>query len=476
MPVAVGAGSRRSARAVAVVAFLVLLLAPAHRARAQDPVSPVPRRPLGRDVPVYFPSPGDQERREAPVLQNPTGALTLGEAVALALLHNPGLAGFAWEMRAREARMIQAGRPPNPVLSTMVQDLGGNTGFTGVADPIQAQTTIELGQLVERGGKRAARQRLAAAGRDLAGWDYETARIDVLTEVSRTFTDVLAAQETVALTEETSRLVQQVLQSVSARVEAGVVSPIEATRATVAVAAVRIESARARRVLDGSRARLALLWGSATPAFTGVVGNLKTDPAPLPPMTDLLTRLEQSPELARWAAEISQREAAFGVERSKRAMDVEVVGGYRRYHEIDSHAFVIGASIPLPLFDRNRGGIDEARIRLAKAHEERRAVQARVAAALADAYAALAGAHDEVTALRSAVLPGSQETFDAVTEGYRLGKFGYLDVLDAQRTLIAAGSQYLRALSAYYKAVADVERLIGAPLTGSTGLPTIARE
>lgn len=476
MPVAIGAGSRRSARTVAVVVWFAFLLAPAQRVDAQDPASPVPKRPLGGDVPVYQPSPGDAERRQAPSFQNPTGPVTLREAVALALLHNPGLASFGWEIRAREARILQAGRLPNPVVTMTIQDLGGNTGLTGVADPIQSQTTIELGQLIELGGKRAARQRLAAAGRDLAGWDYEAARIDVLTEVSRTFIDVLAAQETVALAEETTRVVEQVRQSVGARVEAGVVSPIEETKAAVAVAAVRIESARARRVLDVSRARLALLWGSPMPAFTGVTGNLKSDPAPLPPMTDLLTRLEQNPERARWAAEITQREAAFAVERSKRAMDVEVVGGYRRYHEIDSHAFVIGASIPLPLFDRNRGGIEEARIRLAKAHEERRAVQARVAAALADAYAALASAHDEVTMLRTAVIPGAQETFDAVSEGYRLGKFGYLDVLDAQRTLIAAGSQHLRALSDYQKAVANVERLIGAPLTGSTALPTIARE
>jgi len=74
------------------------------------------------------------------------------------------------------------------------------------------------------------------------------------------------------------------------------------------------------------------------------------------------------------------------------------------------------------------------------------------------------------------VLPGAQQTFDAISEGYRLGRFGFLDVLDAQRTLIDAGSQYLRALSDYYKAVANVERLIGAPLPAPPGPPPNARE
>ena len=62
------------------------------------------------------------------------------------------------------------------------------------------------------------------------------------------------------------------------------------------------------------------------------------------------------------------------------------------------------------------------------------------------------------------MLPGSQQAFEAVSEGYRLGRFSYLDVLEAQRTLIASRVQLHRALSDFHKATATVERLIGAPL------------
>jgi outer membrane protein, heavy metal efflux system len=62
------------------------------------------------------------------------------------------------------------------------------------------------------------------------------------------------------------------------------------------------------------------------------------------------------------------------------------------------------------------------------------------------------------------VLPGAQRAFDAASEGYRQGKFGFLEVLDAQRTLFEARGRYLEALAAYHKAVAEVERLIGEPL------------
>ncbi len=432
---------------------------------------------MGRGVPVYVPASGEPERREAPAFLNPTGAIALREALALALLHNPALATFAWESRALEARMLQAGRLPNPTLDLMAQDFGaGRTPGSNADQPVQPQATIQLSQVIELGGKRTARQQLATLNRDLAAWDYEAARIDVFTEVSRAFTAVLAAQETLALSEEAVGLVTQVQQSVVARVEAGVVSPIEATRASVALASARADRARARRALEASRTRLALVWGSPTAAFSSAAGDLKVEPPPLPAMDVLTAMLDRNPELARWAAEMAQREASLALERSKRVVDVAVSAGYRRYTAVGSNAFVVGASVPLPLFNRNAGGIEEARIRVAKGHEERRAAEARVAGALADAYAALAAAHDEIAIVRTDVLPGAQETFDAVSEGYRLGRFGFLDVLDAQRTVINAGGQHLRALSAYHDAVVHVERLIGAALPGVSSPPSSARE
>lgn len=433
----------------------------------------VPPRALGRDVPVYLPSPTDTGRRARPTFVTPTDSVSLREAVALALLHSPELAAFAWETRAREARVRQASRVPNPVVGVVTEDVGASralSGGVGSVQLVQPQTTIELSQLIELWGKRSARRDLAARTRDLAAWDYEAARLDVLTRTTHAFIDVLAAQEMVALTAQTTQLVEQVQRSVSARVVAGVVSPIEETRADVALATVRLESNRALRLLDASRRRLAAQWGASEAGFPAAEADLMVAPV-LPAITELQTRLTENPDLARWNVEIREREAALSVERSKRLPDVTLSAGHRRFTDLRGTAFVFGGSLPLPVFDRNGGAVLEARSRLSKAYEERRAAEARVSIGLAEAYRALAGAHDEVIALRTTVLPGARQTFDAVSEGYRLGKFGFLDVLDAQRTLIAATGQYLRAFSEYHKAVADVERLIGIPLDEVTNSP-----
>lgn len=470
----------RSATAARIGATLMagLVLAACASARPSAPVSP---RPLGRDIPVYVPPARETSRPVREAFTPPTDSVSLSEAVALALLHSPALASFAWETRAREARVVQAGRLPNPVLGALMEDIGASSpgGTAATPQTVQPQTTLQLSQLIELGGKRTARREFAARTRDLAAWDYEAARIQVLTRVTHDFIDVLAAQEMVTLNARTSQLVTQMQQSVAARVEAGVVSPIEETRANVALALVQVESNRAVRGLEATRRRLATNWGLSNAVFPGGTGNLEVVSA-LPPMTALMTRLSENPDIARWATEILQREAAVSAARATRIPDVTFTAGYRRLSDIQATAFLFGASFPLPLFDNNGGTVREARSMLAKAYEEARAAEAQVSGRLTEAYRTLAVAHDEVGTLRTTVLPGSRETFEAVTEGYRAGKFGFLDVLDAQRTLIAAEGQYLRALADYHKAVADVERLIGAPLTDagnmSTRLQPVARQ
>jgi cobalt-zinc-cadmium efflux system outer membrane protein len=422
-------------------------------------------------MPVYQPPPGDTGRLQAPTVENPTAAISLRDVIALALLQSPELTTFAWETRARESRIVQAGKQPNPVVGVLAEDLElSRLAGHSNSQVVQTQATVQLSQIIELGGKRTARQHLAVLNRELAAWDYETARIEVLTQVTRAFIDVLAAQELVALTTRTTRLLEEVQQSVSTRVTAGVVSPVEQTRAEVALASARVELNRATRLLDASRSRLVAFWGASEPRFLAAVGDLTVRPQP-PSLTELRARITENPDLARWASEIAQRQASLALEQSKRVPDITAIAGYRRFTDADRDALVVGLSIPLPVFDRNEGGIAEAENRLAKASEEQRATQAHVSTALAEAYRVLSSAHQEVLTLQAAVLPGAQQTFAAVSEGYRLGKFGYLDVLDAQRTLISASGQHLRALADYHKAIADVERLTGVPLNARAPRP-----
>ena len=416
---------------------------------AADQVLSVPGPPPVAEEP----EPGFRETLE------PEDELSLRQAVALALLRSPDLAAFAWEVRAREARVIQAGAHPNPELGLLVEELGTNREEISGGE----QTTIQLGLLVELGGKRSARTQVASLERDVAGWDHEINRINLLSLVSHSFIEVLSAQRRVALAEETVRLADQSAGVVSERVKGGKASPVEETKATVVLATARIRLDRTRRELEASRRALSGTWGSTTPHFKAAVGDLDSIP-PVPDLEQLTTLLTQNPELARWATEVSLRRATVDLEKTRRVPDLTMDGGYKHHSAAvgeDADTYLVGISIPLPLFNRNRGGIQAARHRAVKSEEERRSTEVRLGIALAESYNALSSAYSRVTALRDTVLPGAQSAFDAVSEGYRLGRFGLLDVLDSQRTLFEARHEYLRAATDYHKAVVDVEHLIG---------------
>jgi cobalt-zinc-cadmium efflux system outer membrane protein len=97
-------------------------------------------------------------------------------------------------------------------------------------------------------------------------------------------------------------------------------------------------------------------------------------------------------------------------------------------------------------------------------------MEVRLTTGLSTAYQRLASAHAEATILKTQVLPGAQRAFDAANQGFRLGKFGFLSVLDSQRTLFDSKSQYLLALTDYHQAVAEVERLIGERLEAASNI------
>ena len=411
-------------------------------------------RPLGRDLPTFQPS------AEPPEAPTPTDGLTLRQALALALLRNPQLAAFSWQVRAREAETLQAGLLPNPELGIEMENFAGSGSFSGAG---AAETTVTLSQLVELGGKRARRRSAASLEGRLAGWDFEAKRLDVVTDTAKAFIHVLAAQERLSQAEELAGLAERFFGTVSERVEAGKVSPVEQTRAQVPLSEARIARDRARIALNASRKELTALWGEDAPAFERAVGSLE-EIAPVPAEARLAALLEQNPDVARWRTEDQQRSARLALARANAIPDVTLYAGGRNLQETGDNTFVAGLSIPLPVFDRNQGGIAAARAARSQTRQEGRAARNRTRAALAAAYRELSASFGEVQTMKQKILPAATASFEATDLGYREGKFGFLAVLDAQRTLFDVKGRYLEALTAYHQARAEVERLIGAPL------------
>lgn len=386
------------------------------------------------------------------IFQEPAGPLTMAAAIRLALEVNPTIATARREIEATEAQVLQGSLRPNPGFSYSVE----NTGRISRSSAAQVELPIE------RGDKRAARVEAAQRGRDVALSDLGGRQLKVRAEVMAAFFDVLAAQELLALAQDSVGLSRRATDIAAKRVAAGKVSPVEETKARVAEASVRVTLTQAQSELRNARRRLTRLWGNAAPRFSEAQGEVDLLPL-IPERESIDQRLRTSPLLQRAQLELERRKSLVNVEQSKTVQDFTVSVGVRRREESQNEQMMLGFSVPIPLYNRNQGNLLEALRREDKARDELVAIRIALTSDAYQIMERISARRQEAELLRTEVVPGAKSAYEAATIGFENGKFSFLEVLDAQRTFFSAKSQYLTALAAVHRAVTDLEGILGEP-------------
>jgi len=363
----------------------------------------------------------------------------------------PRLALGAAETRAAEGQATQAAARPNPTLGLMVENAAGSGPYK---DFDGAETTLSIEQPLELGGKRAART--AAAQADLAAAQARAAlgQVDFARDLALAYADAEAAQQRLAIARDGVDLARADARAARLLVDNGKEAQVRAVQAEAGLATARADLAAAQAEAETALARLSALTGSPE-TYTAVAGGL-LDAAPAAPPTEPAF----SPAVAAARAERDAAERRIAVERARRTPDLAVSFGVRQFQSDDSTAAVFGVSVPLPLFDRNRGAVvaatanaqvAQARLAMAQAEQDgdRRAASAQVAAA-------------------GQTLEASRQAEGAASEAYRLARIGYdagrlplSELLAARRDLIAARGRAVETKLARVKAFADLARAQG---------------
>ena len=383
--------------------------------------------------------------------------IDLPAAIRLALAQ-PGLRATEHEVDASEADVDQAGRYPNPTLDYLREGQQAGT----------RTTTMQISQPIELGGKRRARVALAQEGVTLARSELAARRRDVRSDVIAAYYAVLVAQERQRLARSLVELARRSVEVAGKRVAAGKVSPIDETRARLAAVDASTELNQASGELAIARTELAALIGQPADALALAASHAGQLPA-LKPLAILLASIDGAAPVQRARGQLAARQAQTAVERAARMPDLTLSLGSRRDDAIGRRQAVVGLSVPLPLFDRNQGALGAALRRTAKAEEELAAAQAAAASGFASAYTRYELARSEAMLLAQDVLPGADAVYALTLKGFEYGKFSFLDVLDAQRTLFQSRSRHWNALREGWRAYAEIERLAGAATTVPDG-------
>ena len=399
------------------------------------------------------PGPAVGERAPQSAAAAAAEPLSLAKAIELALEGNPEVAAAKRQWEATEGQVLQGRSRPNPELAYSLEDTRSKT----------RTQSWQLNLPVELGGKRAARTKAAEKTREQAQAQLAELQATVRANVAAAYFDVLTAQERLVLARDSAALAKSSTDTVSKRVAAGKVSPVEESKARVAEAGVRVELAQAASEQRNALSRLFALLGRIDAPYTVLEGKAENLPS-VPSLADLQPLISSAPGVVLARIEVDRRKALTALEQSKRVPDVTVSVGMQRSNETQRNVLLFGVSVPLPIFDRNQGNLLEALKLEDKARDELQAATVRLHSEVAQARERLSTITAEVQSLKQDVLPGAKSAYDAATIGFENGKFNFLEVLDAQRTYFTAKSQYLKALGEAHRAAADIDRLLGASM------------
>lgn len=387
--------------------------------------------------------------------QVPLQRLTVDEAVAAALQHNPSLRAKTLELGSTQANEITAGLRPNPVASYLAEQLGNRN--------VDSQQTVTLGQPIETGGKRRRRLESARAATAVTTEEIADARRQVILLVRKAFTDALVARATIELAEDNLKALDEVERLQRFRVERGDLSELELLRLQVQRFAFERDATDARQAGETARIALRSAIGPAGVAESvEIVGALDFRDVSLDPSTLRRRALEARPDLR--AAEAAQAKARADVElaRANAWWDFTPQLEYQRIG--NDNTIGVGISVPLRIFDRNQGEIARARSEVSRAAALRQAAATQALAEVDTAYAGVLVLRERVISLRDVYLPKATQARQTVEFAYRRGGVSLLDFLDAQRTYRETALEHLRALGNLRAAVDQLEAAIGGRL------------
>jgi outer membrane protein, heavy metal efflux system len=386
--------------------------------------------------------------------------LNLTDALALFLQQNLDVLIAKYGIEYSKGQQITARLFPNPVMS-----IGNLASFTqGHTAGNSGQIFIQAQQLFELAGKRGYRIESAGFGAQSAEAMFEDAVRQLGFTVKDSYYRVQLAQRRLGLAEENRDRFSRILDINTIRFKKGYIAEVDLIRIrlqTVDFHSQVIQSLQEAESARGDLRQLLRLSPATTLELTTDLEFRRIDPE-IGKLRMVATDIRPDVRSKRFTQ--SQREADLRLAKAYRVPDVTIGTGYAiqgAQGPDNPQQWALNLGMPLPLFNRNQGGIRQAEVAVQSAQADLNKALNVVENEVEVAYRNLMHSRRLVEAYVGGVLDDARATFTIVERAYERGGATILDLLDAARTSRTIQQNYIEALFNYQRNVLQLESAVG---------------
>ncbi len=393
-------------------------------------------------------------------LPHGTVRLSLTDAVTLFLNQNLDLLIARYGIDSSKGQQITATLFPNPVLQ-----VGGSASFTqGNTLAQTGNLATQVQQVFEVAGKRGHRMESA----DFATQSAEAGFEDTVRQLSFSLKDsynrVQLAQRRLALAEENRARFARILEVNTIRFKKGYIAEIELIRIRLQVVDFHSQVIASLQESESARADLRQLLRLSAGTRLELTTDLdfhRVDPE----ISKLRSvALDARPDLRGKRTTLSQREADLKLARAYRYPDVTIGAGYsiQGPHGPDNQQMgILNFGVPLPLFNRNQGGVVQAEVAAQSAQADVDKTVTQIENQVEVTYRNFLQSRRLVEAYVGGVLEDARSALTIAEQAYQRGGATILDLLDAARTSRTIQQNYIEALFAYQRNLFQLESAVG---------------
>ena len=396
--------------------------------------------------------------REPHVLATPAAESgpdwTLAQLEQIALANNPSLAEARARINGARGKWVQVGLPPNLVLGYSGQQLGSG----GLAE----QHGLYVEQELVRGGK--LRMNRAIVSREIQKAQQLLAAQEqrVLTDVRLAFYEVLVSQRRNETAGQLVQIARQEVELGKSLLKAQEIGRVDVIRARIELQTAQLAEKHAASLFTAAWSRLIAVAGVPDMQPRPIQGDVECMSDEIS-VDEVLARLRrESPELAAALSEVERARWAVYRAYAEPVPNVNVQAIAQSDNGTDSSNASLLVSMPIPLLNRNQGGIRQAQAEVLAAERAVDRLQLSFQQRLASVYQRYMSARDQVHdySMDGGILDNSEESLELVRKGNQAGELSYLDLIAAQRTFSQTSLAYIEALGELWAAVVEIDGLL----------------